>query len=244
MITIGNFTHRLGNQLFQIAAAHALAKQNNTELFCPEWEYQRYFKHQFRLYQKENVQNVFIEKGFHYTPIEFKDNLAISGYFQSYKYFTKEIIDEIFELKYPFSSHPLPDKYAAIHVRRGDYLKFPDHHPLCAKEYYKQAIVLSGYKKFTIYSDDIKWCRENFESYFGYEFSFSDSNNEMMDFQLMTGYKCLIISNSTFSWWAAMINKNPDKIIITPSKDNWHGIAYKDWNHDDLLPEEWKQIKF
>lgn len=244
MITISGFTCRMGNQLFQIAAAYALAQKNNVEFLCPEWQYAQYFSNQFKPYIGEPIEKRFSENGFHYTPIPFEDNLSIDGYFQSAKYFENINVQELFKFKREREVISYHEGYASIHVRRTDYLKYPDHHPLCTLEYYKKAIYLSGYKNFTVFSDDPEWCRKNFKNDEIYSFVFSDGKSDIEDFQFMSQYKCNIISNSTFSWWAAMLNKNPDKLIIAPSKDNWHGVAYKDWNHDDLIPEDWEQIKF
>lgn len=243
MITISGFTQRLGNQLFQIAAAYALAKRNNVDFLCPEWEYQKYFNTQFKPYNGEPIEKRFAEKGFHYDPIPFHDNLSIDGYFQSAKYFDNIDIHELFKFKHEYSTYPFPDKYASIHVRRTDYLKYPDHHPLCTLEYYREAIKRSGYKNFIVFSDDTEWCRENFTDK-KYTFVFSNGRTDIEDFQLMSQYKCNIISNSTFSWWAAYLNKNPDKVVITPSEDNWHGPGYAHYDHSDLLPWNWIQIKF
>jgi hypothetical protein len=47
-----------------------------------------------------------------------------------------------------------------------------------------------------------------------------------------------IIANSTFSWWAAWLNNNPDKMIVSP--DEW--FKWKKIRNKDLLPKDWIKI--
>lgn len=258
MITISNFGWRLGNQMLQIAAAYTLAKENNDEFLCPKWDYQKYFKFKHKLYQGEEVENNYKEVGFHYNKIPYSLNLSLEGYFQSYKYSTPEILQELFEFENNFTFNiKLTGQLTnvggesgtcSIHVRRGDYLKYPDHHPLCKEEYYIHAVhVMStkyGIKNFLVCSDDIVWCKDFFKNTDGAKFLFSECDSDMADFAFMKNCNHNIISNSTFSLMAAMLNKNPNKVVISPSKDNWHGTAYADWNHDDLIPKDYIQITF
>jgi hypothetical protein len=53
--------------------------------------------------------------------------------------------------------------------------------------------------------------------------------------------KNTIISNSTFSWWAAWLNENPDKIVIAPHR--W--FADETLNTQalqDTMPENWVRL--
>lgn len=261
MITISSFTHRLGNQLFQIAAAYSLAKKHGVEFLCPEWKYQQYFKHRFNQYNDEPIEKYWSEDGFHFQEIPFHDNMAISGYFQSWKYFDINDVRNLFKINTDYYSFHvnlscifeglfnIPDvkkDCCAIHVRRTDYLNYPDHHPLCSLDYYHKAMSESGFKNFIVFSDDTEWCKNNFKfSLFNLDWNiyYSEDHNDIEDFYIMSKCAGVIIANSTFSWWAAMLNKNA-QIVISPHKDNWHGPAYAHWNHDDLIPGNWKQIKF
>jgi hypothetical protein len=131
----------------------------------------------------------------------------------------------------------LPTKeYISIHVRRGDYLHQQYHHPICSAEYYSQAIDLINENiPIVIFSDDINWCKENIKADF-----YIENNKNYEDLYLMTKAKHNIIANSSFSWWGAWLNKNPDKIVVAPGI--WFGEGYLHLDLSDLIPEEWKVI--
>ncbi len=257
MITINNFTHRLGNQMFQIAAAFQHAKKDHQNFLLPrEWEYQKYFSYLHPVKTlNDHITTVWTEPSFNFTPIpKIGGSMALDGYFQSENYFSFSTALEIFRFNEIFSPFINFDtsKTCSIHVRRGDYVGLPDHHPLLPMSYYIEAMKLSPVKNFIVFSDDIEWCKKNFtletighiENEKGFDdlhITFSEGRSDIEDLYLMTKCAHNIIANSSFSWWGAYLNQNK-KTVISPSKDNWHGKAYADWNHNDLLPASWKQI--
>ena len=101
-----------------------------------------------------------------------------------------------------------------MHVRRGDYLKetkndiFSNHYYLTAIKYIVDKIE-DPY--FYIFSDDIEWVKKNLKIMQKYTFIDSNQNSGFYDIQLMNLCKHHIIANSTFSWWAAWLNKNYKK---------------------------------
>ena len=94
----------------------------------------------------------------------------IRGYFQSLKYF-EEVQDDIIDMFSPtnevkkeiYKKYGDITKRVSIHIRRGDYLKFPDIHPVCNENYYKNAISNFKNNSFIIFSDDIGWVENNFK---------------------------------------------------------------------------------
>lgn len=132
--------------------------------------------------------------------------------------------------------------WISIHIRRGDYLSenFKNGFGnVCDLEYYKRAIDFFNKKfenpAFVFFSDDIDWVKYNF---YNPAYIFVDHNiglDSWQDMYLMSLCQHNIIANSTFSWWGAWLNQNPDKIIIAP-KTWWNGIK------DDVVPESWIRI--
>jgi hypothetical protein len=247
MISILNFGWRWGNQLYQIACAIGLSEKHNSGYVIPEWKYNNFLKLPIKTSSVQNkVSYIFKENGFHYQEIPFRENMAIEGYFQSEKYFEhcKEKVVESFEpkeellkkLKEKHKSFLEKENICSIHVRRGDYLNYPDHHPAQNLNYYMKAV--KQFPKdyvFYVFSDDTEWCKENFP--IGEKFFVVEGQNEIEDFYTMSMCANNIIGNSSFSWWAAWLNKNPNKKTIAPNK--WFGPAYSHFSTKDLFPESW-----
>lgn len=135
----------------------------------------------------------------------------------------------------------------SVHVRRGDYLKYPKVFNELTLDYYRRAfqIIKSRVDSpiYFIFSDDIKWCKEHFP-----QIGLSDkdavyvSGNEdersFIDMNLMKECKNNIIANSGFSNWAAFLNSNEGKIVIGPEK--YYNKAWRLKYDTDLyqVPEE------
>lgn len=65
-----------------------------------------------------------------------------------------------------------------------------------------------------------------------------ESPTAITDFYLISNCKHQIIANSTFSWWAAYLNSNKEKIVMAPKK--WFNEA--DYDAKDLIPQSWNCI--
>ena len=127
-------------------------------------------------------------------------------------------------------------------MRRTDYLKFSGHYETLDISYYQKALDnFSDAEIVFIFSDDIKWCKENLPS-FGKLSVYIEEQSDVEDLWLMTKMKGNIIANSTFSWWGAYLNRS-DSLVVAPSiwfgpkRTNDNGLETK-----DLYPENWKVI--
>jgi len=248
---------RLGNQLFQIACTIGHAITHGTDAVFPAWgDYSQHFDH--HLNESLNPDDVSIEYGepsFEYRQIPFFENMSLLGCFQSERYF-EHCQDEIRrqfvpaehihrELDTQFSNLLDNRMTCGLHVRRGDYLQNYSSHPPCPLDYYERAMNHFGKNfDFIVCSDDIEWCKKNFK---GDNLHFVDPTEPVdyvraavCDLFLMSWSKHNIISNSSFSWWSAWLNDNPQKQVIAPQR--WFGPRLARYNTDDLIPKDWQII--
>jgi len=248
-----NLQGGLGNQMFQIAATVSLALSNDDtysfnfhQCYTPNQGNQsiKYIDNIFKNIPNHNnyeFEKKYNEPKFSFSNIPYEKNLLLNGYFQSEKYF-KNNINDIKKLFFISDKNikVISSKYdiknlTCVHIRRGDYLKFKDFHFTCDLNYYQKAIELINDTKFIFVSDDMDWVKLNFKSD---NFLYSDFDDEILDFTLITMCKNVIISNSSFSWWGSYLNDNNGK-IITPKK--WFGpTGPKDTQ--DIIPNEWVSI--
>ena len=119
-----------------------------------------------------------------------------------------------------------------ISVRRGDYESDPACRAtfsVCHKSYFEQAITIIQQKiknpTFIMFSDDIEWVKSNL-TVPGKVYYESGKDSVWEKLRLMYSCKHFIISNSTFSWWAQYLSRNPNKIVISP--DRWY-LPDKQW---------------
>ena len=113
----------------------------------------------------------------------------------------------------------------ALHIRHGDYEDLPEF-GLCSKQYYQNAIEEITKKvdnpKFFIFTEDHQWAKDNLKIDYPVEHVIFNERKEVSSrgyaelLKVMSLCDHFIIANSTFSWWAAFLGENPDKIIITP----------------------------
>ena len=89
-----------------------------------------------------------------------------------------------------------PEETTSIHVRRGDFLKRPLHHPVQPPEYYIEAIKYTKNKNYLFFSDDVEWCKRSFKN--NKDVYFSEDNNPFVDLYSMSKCKHNIIVNSSF----------------------------------------------
>ena len=181
---------------------------------------------------------------FHYIEIEPKDGTEYVGYFQSEKYFySLDFIRELFDLDEDIKYNAMR-RYAdlfsgntcSIHVRRADYLIMPDFHPTLGIDYYQTSVNMLDHfdiDRFLVFSDDMPWCRENFQIP-NVEFI---SNKDYLDFYIMTLCDYSIIANSSFSLLAALLSNS--KTVIVPRK--WLGSRCSD-DYKDVIPDRWFKV--
>ena len=182
-------------------------------------------------------------------------NTYLSGYWQSEKYFKN--IESTIRSDFRFATHTdIGDDTllrsicnvcsVSVHVRRGDYVSNQitnEFHGVCTPGYYQKAIQVITNKvsnpHFFVFSDDPAWTVEHLR--FSYPVTFVNSNygsKSYKDMRLMSHCRHHIIANSSFSWWGAWLNPDPNKMVIAPKQ--WFNDPTI--NTSDLIPGEWQRI--
>jgi len=192
-------------------------------------------------------------RDYHSEIMKQKGNIHLDGFFQSEKYFEniRPTILREFSLKNPIPNQNLLEEIEnnnsiSIHIRRGDYIKNKEtnsYHGTCSKEYYESAIknIKSQFPDavFYFFSDDIKWVKENFDiDGNATKIGTDEDHSNPEELILMSKCKHNIIANSSFSWWAAWLNQNPNKIVIAPKK--WVNKVPNP--HPNITPETWTKL--
>jgi hypothetical protein len=181
-------------------------------------------------------------------------NVYLHGYWQSEHYFRpiQQIIRKEFEFRSTLTgiNYELKKKISncnsvSIHVRRGDYLTNPAaqayYEPTTAYHYQRAVDRIreqDPYPELFVFSDDMDWARTNLRfdlptTYIAH----NQGDRSFIDMQLMAACRHNIMANSSFSWWGAWLNDNPEKIVITPA--NWFRDRI---TPPHLLPDRWIRI--
>ena len=234
---------RLGNQLFQIAGtigrAHRAGSRENA-LF-PPWEYARYF----------SIPN-------HHFIVTSPDERTIDGgraYLQNLAEFDGCVdyihqilapsdfaIDEVARIHPTITERP---HVTAVHVRRGDYLRLPMVVTACPVHYFTRAMDEMRERRpethFNVFSDDPQWCLDHLAhatdvTVIQPDPTYSQTQREMADFNAMRSSNAFIISNSTYSWWAAWLANSDD--VICP--DRWMNEGAQ-VNIEHIIPAHWQR---
>jgi hypothetical protein len=181
-------------------------------------------------------------------------SLYLIGYWQTEKYFShiRNVLLKEFTIKYPQDSKnkQLSEIIQAcnsvsVHVRRGDYISNSDYfkfHGVCSIDYYINAVNyiagLINNPHFFIFSDDPLWTKSKINIPYPTHFIDHNANQDYEDLRLMSQCKHNIIANSSFSWWGAWLNQNPEKVVCAPKQ--WYND--KNINTTDLIPLDWVKL--
>jgi len=200
----------------------------------------------FKLSQDKNTlfnSNILLRKGDNY----------LDGFWQSPLYF-EEIRDVLLtdlKLKTPlspaaaaFSEKIKITSAVSIHIRRGDYIKnsrVKEKFGPCSLSYYQRALTeiekTVANPTYFVFSDDHNWVRDNLSFNDTAVFVQGEDLGDVIELMLMSQCQHNIIANSSFSWWGAWLNKNPDKLVIAPTP--WFDHVPYDQN---LIPPTWLKL--
>lgn len=214
---------RLGNQLFQCAAAMAHAQRLGTTWGCVGTPASPAIG-QFVVPSAQA--EPYVEPSFGFRPLP--ERVAhLQGYFQSARYFTGLTTEDLDALLY-VSDHALVvpqamfrTPYAAWHIRRGDYTAKTDYHPVLPLSYYRDAMAAVGARMRTIIcTDDPAWCAEHITEDAMIIGPTPSPLDALATLTILRFATVLVMANSSLSWWAGYTSPWA-KIILAPSP--WFG---------------------
>jgi hypothetical protein len=257
----------LGNQLFQIFTTIAYSLQHNLDfvfLYSSALGKRPTYWHTFLAsichHTTHSIPEGFmqIEQGTHQftnlaNPLP-NQNVMLNGYFQSFLFFDDHFktISKMVDVEKQQSMMQMHENSISLHFRRGDYKDLQDCHPILRMEYYANAL-----NYILTFDDSIShvyyYCEE--DDLVDVEKDIAVLKNEFRqnilfvrhfentDWEEMLSMSCCkhnIIANSSFSWWGAYLNPNPNKMVCYPSV--WFGPLIPE-NTDTMFPEKWIKIE-
>ncbi len=245
----------MGNQLFQSAMAISYAKRIECEFHIPDhtendsiWPptithlTNKNFNPSLQTYLVQEQKHSFNEIPKYECQ---KMNVIFSGYWQSHKYLDDYRKEILLAFNIPWT---LMENTCGVHIRRGDYLKYPTKHPVITKEYLDRAIyqiIDEGADMLIFFSDDMEWASD-YAAMMPHKirYTISTERDPIKDLSLLSSCNHQIISNSTFGWFGAWLNQAENKVVITPHEDVWFGPDNRHLDVSDLLPKSWHRIKY
>lgn len=255
----------IGNALYEYATLFGVGCRLNLDIRIPKgenhihqptgqkiWQLKEIFDIKTPYITEDELKNIkytYTEKhkGFNSEIFdEVIDNTNLVGFFQNENYFNhcenelrKQLIfkkDWVYEAFNQFSKLGIdPQKSIAIHVRRKDYTKLPEFHPVLPMSYYFNALnylnselvkkddSIRNYD-ILVFSDDINSCKLDFGDNFKFIENEGETSNivDLVMYSLCSHY---ILANSTYGLWGAWLgDSKKEKVIIAPRL--WFGPGY------------------
>ena len=256
----------LGNQLFQYAAARALARRLDAPLHCDirwfdnanrkrsrrdrrdyllplfGWDLPRadravvesYYPKWWRRWTGMRPRGTLLQQAGGPTLLnEFQratGDVCLDGYWQGESFFApvrEEVAAHLLRQQpgaaaAPWVAAVQAPGAAAVHVRRGDYVHSASPRALLGPldvGYYRRALHLLGAERAVVFSDDLAWCRENFDvglprTFVELPATAAGTRDELLCLGLAHR---VVIANSSFSWWGAWIATQRGARVVGPA---------------------------
>lgn len=255
----------LGNQMFQFASLRGIAANRKFDWRIPPQDKTRIHDYAlFRYFELpttkgENVSYVNFatfkspsgdkrnSTGFEFDDDLFNgcpDNVNLNGFFQTEKYFSA--ISDLIRKEFTFKEKYLDlieqsglnsEPFTSLHVRRGDYLNSPKHHPVLSEEYYRAALENVEDLPIIVFTNDKDWVRSS--SFLkNVDYRMANFEDYGLDLCLMTMARQSIIANSSFSWWGSWLSDS--EAVIAPKL--WFGPKLAHQDTSDLIPSNWTRL--
>ena len=197
-------------------------------------------------------QDVFAETSFDYDErfASIARPVRLRGYFQSYRYFTNVDVRTLFALGEPnprlaVIESAVGPQWIGLHVRRGDYLNpsTAAYHGVCSDEYFARGLELLQSQQaeqlpVVMFTDQPDAVSERVHALTEFVLGPDASTHESVDLWAMSHASGLVMSNSSFSWWAAFLGERADRAVVAPQP--WFKALSTAAN--DLLLPHWRRL--
>jgi Glycosyl transferase family 11 len=260
------FGGQFGNQLFQIAAVLGQAQRMGLAARFAPWYCEFSDRDYGALYpdlqysKKIRVRNSYRQPDFSYSPLPLLADCDLRGTFQNPRFFCDtDCLRQLFSV--PKSISPLVDKnlkslgeeaFCVVHLRFYDNAK-RDAQPLisCLPEHYTLRAIekVSTKLPLLLISDNPHRASLFAQRYLKTRRVLTTPvvEDSLVDFYLMTHATEMVISNSTFAWWAAFLNVRAEK-IFAPVQRKWlsfFAAGLPAWQAPtDFYPENFTEVEF
>ena len=255
---------RLGNQIFQLASTIGIAETNGVKWRFPERITDTAVGELFSLQgnlddalAKTLAQHSEVAETFYDVRL-YSDHgqpISLHGYFQWPQYFehsmdtlrshlrvNPELVYAVHS-RYPGLSK---QRNVAVHVRRGDHVKFQHIYNLLDWKYYIDALRHVEFEHVYIVSDDKEWCASELATRISTNVTISEFSNELLDFALLYMSDAIVISSSSFSWWAGFLKDvhsfSQNHIIVAPKYRYNPSGSHAYLNSRSYYPKSWRVI--
>ena len=204
---------RLGNHMFQTAAAYAQSKRMGEPCYVTSKAILRFsnIAKYINLVDNHECTKQFYQgmsSGWASRRMPKPlPNLRMIGCFESEIFFA----DCINDIRDMFYTPEYQIDAVGVHIRRTDYLRLKRQH--LTLDWYYRALTILKAKNVIVFSDDIEWCIDNFR---WPNTAFSTTKDGFVDWCKLKSCQGFAIANSTYSWWAAYLSNS--KHVICPKK--------------------------
>jgi hypothetical protein len=247
-----NYLGRLGNQMCQYAIGRVIAEKKGHRLgFNNETLLRNYFPNAIPIDGVVDTSNHLIMGTVGAPPhnlcqyldwetaLNHKGLLLLHGYFQKHYYYTPYLPEIQKWFTYDDSSHEKPDEGdVVVHVRLGDDLEHGYYLPMkvrldiLAKMEYNRCIIVTDSPNEPILNE-----------FAHLKNVFISQGTMMEDFTWMKYAKRIILSQSSFSWWASFLGNQTEVYVPLNTKDvRWWKYAPQQ-DDIDFIPDNSKYIK-
>lgn len=234
---------RLGNQLYQIAATIGVAHDHGLQARFDHWQRRAEFRLPDWLWGEVPPDAVDTRAyAQHITPghLPYLQDLGLFANVLAdvTRWLTpaEPIVEEARERLGDLLDRPCP---TAVHVRRGDFVGQNHFHPTLPEVYYEEACArLPRRATVIVFSDDPDWCRSHLRGL--RPASVFEPSRDVVDLAAMALCERHVIANSSFSYWGAMLARDPAAIHVHP--DHWYGPGHAAADPSLRLPPDWIAI--